>query len=145
MRKNKIIMNWYKTAQQTDIKSLFPDNIILQTIVNDEGNIIDGTHTIKISDSTLIINVDFNSSLIDLISLRTINRSRNSGFATEAMKQLVQCADALNFSIKLLASPLDKRTKLNRLVDFYSLFGFSLTGERGNMAGEPIMVRNSKI
>jgi hypothetical protein len=78
--------------------------------------------------------------LIDLASLRVSGKKRNQGLALAAMKALVAEADARKLRIKLLASPLDKRTNLNRLGNFYLNLGFRIIG-RGNPLGHAIMER----
>jgi hypothetical protein len=60
------------------------------------------------------------------------------------MNQIVQRADESGIPIKLDASPLDKKTSLNKLVNFYKKFGFEPTGETVNIIGEPVMMRVPK-
>jgi GNAT superfamily N-acetyltransferase len=82
--------------------------------------------------------------VIDIGSLRTPEKERGKGHASKMMKYLHEKADELGYSTKLLASPLDKKTKLNALVEFYKKHGYELTGTKGNAAGEPNMVRKYK-
>jgi GNAT superfamily N-acetyltransferase len=103
-----------------------------------------GSRTRKIGDATIIYGVSSDLSTAELISLRTTATKRKNGAARAALEAFLREADALNLSVTLLASPLDKRTHLNRLVPFYQSFGFELTGRTGNHAGSPIMVRPPK-
>ena len=79
--------------------------------------------------------------VLKIFSLRTPQSKRGQGSATEAMNQIVRRADEYGIPIKLDASPLDKKTSLNKLVDFYKKFGFEPTGEKVNILGEPVMMR----
>lgn len=82
--------------------------------------------------------------ILKIFSLRTPQSKRGQGSATEAMNQIVQRADEAGIPIKLDASPLDKKTSLNKLVKFYQKFGFEPTGETVNILGEPVMMRSPK-
>jgi len=57
------------------------------------------------------------------------------------MEQLCLAADRAGFELSIWASPLNKRTKLARLVRFYQSLGFRLTGKVINQAGEPELIR----
>jgi hypothetical protein len=59
------------------------------------------------------------------------------------MQEFLAEADAKGLNVSLGASPLDQRTKLNRLVDFYKSFGFEPTGRSINPAGDPAMLRKA--
>ena len=80
---------------------------------------------------------------IEISSLRVPSRQRNSGSARMAMEAFLKLVDAQHLRVELIASPLDKRTKLGRLVMFYKSLGFEVDGV-GNMAGEPVMVRRPR-
>jgi N-acetylglutamate synthase-like GNAT family acetyltransferase len=95
-------------------------------------------HQKNINGARLLYQVS--GDLIDLASLRVSGKKRNQGLALAAMKALVAEADARKLRIKLLASPLDKRTNLNRLGNFYLNLGFRIIG-RGNPLGHAIMER----
>lgn len=79
--------------------------------------------------------------VLSLASLRVPIAYRGLGHAKAAMVAFLRLADATGKPVKLVASPLDKKTKLADLVRFYEGFGFERTGERGNYAGDPVMVR----
>ena len=77
---------------------------------------------------------------LELFSLRTPVSARKQGAAKAAMLAFLDKTDAAGITVKLLASPLDKKTRLDKLVAFYQSLGFKITG-RGNAAGEPNMER----
>jgi GNAT superfamily N-acetyltransferase len=81
---------------------------------------------------------------IDIGSIRTPEKERGKGHASKMMNYLHEKADELGYDTKLLASPLDKKTKLEQLVNFYKKHGYELTGKKGNQAGEPEMIRRYK-
>jgi predicted GNAT family acetyltransferase len=81
---------------------------------------------------------------IDIGSVRTPEKERGKGHASKMMQYLHEKADEMGYDTKLLASPLDKKTKLDQLVNFYKKHGYELTGQKGNMAGEPEMIRKHK-
>jgi predicted GNAT family acetyltransferase len=81
---------------------------------------------------------------IDIGSIRTPEKERGKGHASKMMEYLHKKADEMGYETRLLASPLDKKTKLNDLVNFYKKHGYELTGSKGNMAGHPEMVRKQK-
>lgn len=68
---------------------------------------------------------------------------RGQGLARAALDMFCREADSSGFTLKLLANPLDTKTRLDKLVAFYRSLGFEVAG-RGNYAGEPIMVRSPK-
>ncbi len=79
---------------------------------------------------------------IHIISIRTKNKERNKGSARIALTQLLRELDEqYGLPITLEASPLDKRTNLGRLVQFYASFGFKCNGKFANPACDPVMVR----
>jgi GNAT superfamily N-acetyltransferase len=93
----------------------------------------------KVGSST--VSLDARPDMVKLSSLRTPQAKRGQGSAKEAMRQLVEQADAEGVKLMLDASPLDKKTSLNRLVEFYKTFGFEPTGNRINALGDPEMLR----
>jgi len=97
----------------------------------------------KIGNSTVSYQLG-DDGILKIFSLRTPQSKRGQGSATEAMNQIVQRADENGIPIKLDASPLDKKTSLNKLVNFYKKFGFEPTGETVNILGEPVMMRSPK-
>jgi predicted GNAT family acetyltransferase len=105
---------------------------------SDEKNPIMET---KLGKSTAIYQINHNKKYIDINSVRTPKAHRGQGHGSEIMKHIHEKADELGYDTKLLASPLDKETKLNNLVDFYKKHGYEITGEKGNQANEPIMLR----
>jgi hypothetical protein len=102
----------------------------------------EGFGTFK-SGPTKIIWEDNKDGTIELISLRTPAAKRGQGSARTAMQEFLAEADARGLNVSLGASPLDERTKSNRLVDFYKSLGFEPTGRRINMAGDPAMLRKA--
>jgi hypothetical protein len=98
----------------------------------------------KIGDSRVSYQLG-DDGILKIFSLRTPQSKRGQGSATEAMNQIVQRADEAGIPIKLDASPLDKKTRLDKLVKFYQKFGFELTGEKVNALGEPVMIRNPQV
>lgn len=97
----------------------------------------------KIGNSTISYQLG-DDGILKIFSLRTPQSKRGQGSATEAMSKITQRADENGIPIKLDASPLDKKTSLNKLVNFYKKFGFEPTGEKVNALGEPVMMRNPK-
>lgn len=98
-----------------------------------------GSKTTKLGDTTIIYGT--NGVSAEVISLRTPNAKRGKGSARQAMAQFLAEADARGLEVTLGASPLDKRTRLGPLVEFYRSLGFEPTGRKINMAGEPEMRR----
>jgi predicted GNAT family acetyltransferase len=78
---------------------------------------------------------------VEIASVRTPAAHRGQGHAGKALHTFLHHADKAGKTVKLLASPLDKRTKLPRLVKFYQKHGFQPSGSTGNAAGHPNMVR----
>lgn len=97
----------------------------------------------KIGNSTISYQLG-DDNILKIFSLRTPQTKRGQGSATAAMEEIVSKADQYKIPITLDASPLDKKTRLNSLVDFYKKFGFEPTGEKVNVIGEPVMFRNPK-
>jgi predicted GNAT superfamily acetyltransferase len=77
--------------------------------------------------------------LVELVSVRTPVAKRRQGSAREALSFFLNAAAREGLSVTLCASPLDKRTKISKLVSFYQSLGFVLTGRSCNMAGDPEM------
>jgi predicted GNAT family acetyltransferase len=97
----------------------------------------------KIGNSTISYQLG-DDNILKIFSLRTPQSKRGQGSATSAMEEIVNKADQYNIPITLDASPLDKKTRLNSLVDFYKKFGFEPTGQKVNAIGEPVMFRIPK-
>lgn len=78
---------------------------------------------------------------VELFSVRTPAAKRERGEARRALSAFLAEADAAGLQVKLVASPLDKRTSPQRLVAFYESLGFSRIGRSANAAGDPVMSR----
>lgn len=81
---------------------------------------------------------------IHVASVRVPRGERNKGHADRGMATFLEQVDRVGLEVALLASPLDKRTRLDRLVAFYLRHGFELTGRAGNLAGDPVMRRPAR-
>lgn len=81
---------------------------------------------------------------VELYSVRTPNKHRGKGSAHAAMKEFTKNLDSEKKTSRLVASPLDKKTKTGKLVSFYKKHGYELTGEKANAAGDPWMERKPK-
>lgn len=81
---------------------------------------------------------------VELYSIRTPTKHRGKGEAHAAMSKFTEKMDSENKVSKLVASPLDKKTKTDKLVSFYKKHGYELTGKKGNAAGDPWMERKPK-
>lgn len=97
--------------------------------------------TKKIGTATLVF--DIQGDTISLSSVRVSQTNRGKGAARNALVSLLAEADKRKLKVKLLASPLDRRTNLRKLVQFYKNVGFVVIGI-GNPAGDPIMIRQPK-
>lgn len=106
-------------------------------------NFSEGFGTFK-AGPTKVIWEDNKDGTIEVVSLRTPSSKRGQGAGRAAMQDFLAEADRQGLDVKLGASPLDKRTKLNKLVDFYKSLGFETTGKNINMAGEPEMIRRAQ-
>jgi ribosomal protein S18 acetylase RimI-like enzyme len=95
----------------------------------------------KVGPTTATYTINHPEKYIDIGSIRTPATKRNQGHASKMMTYLHEKADEMGYDTKLLASPLDKKTKLDALINFYKKHGYKLTGQSGNMAGEPEMMR----
>ncbi len=96
-------------------------------------------HEAKIGDATVQYQMASNGN-IELSSVRVPTKNRGKGEARRAVQELLAEADRRGLGVQLIASPLDSKTKLGKLVDFYKSLGFEVSG-RGNPAGDPKMVR----
>ncbi len=99
---------------------------------------------IKIGDARLSYKIDDEDKIIDLWSIRVAQAKRKKGAANEGLRWLTNKADELGYEIRLIASPLDKRTRADTLVKFYKNHGFELTGKSANPVGDPFMLRTPK-
>jgi predicted GNAT family acetyltransferase len=95
----------------------------------------------KVGKSTAMYTINHPEKYIDIASVRTPEKHRGQGHASLMMEHIHKKANELGYKTKLLASPLDKKTKLDKLIKFYEKHGYKITGEKGNMANEPIMER----
>lgn len=100
-------------------------------------------HTVKKGNSTALYAV--HKHHIELHSVRTPVKHRGKGDAHQAVKHVTDHADRENKPVKLLASPLDKKTRTHKLVGFYKKHGFNTTGQIGNVAGDPKMERKPNV
>lgn len=94
----------------------------------------------KIGNSTISYKIN-DDGFLEIASIRTPQSKRGQGSASNLMEELTKKADEVGIPMILGASPLDKKTQLNRLVEFYKKYGFEPTGKKINLAGEPEMVR----
>lgn len=112
-------------------------------------------HEVQVGDSRVVYSVvepnldDPRRSVeahVHLSSLRTPAKARGSGSGRRAMETFLAAVDAeLGLPVTLGASPLDTRTKLGRLVQFYQSLGFVLTGRSINPVGHPEMMRKASV
>jgi predicted GNAT family acetyltransferase len=82
---------------------------------------------------------------IEISSIRTPQKYRGQGQAGKIIEHINNIADESKKPVKLLASPLDKKTTTSKLVNLYKKYGYKLTGEKGNIVGDPWMERPAKI
>lgn len=95
----------------------------------------------KFENTTIAYSIwDQDNSLL-LQSIRTPNRFRGQGSARRALTEFLRQIDLKGFQVDLGASPLDDRTKISRLVDFYTEMGFQPTGRTINALGHLEMSR----
>lgn len=97
----------------------------------------------KIGSSKIVYSYGDLDNQIMLQSLRTPATKRGSGSGRAAMVEFLRQTDMAKIDVKLLASPLDRKTRIDKLVDFYESFGFKVVG-RGNPMGDPNMIRRHK-
>lgn len=81
---------------------------------------------------------------IEIESIRTPVKYRMHGDAHKVIKEITDFADEREKPAKLIAGPLDKKTRTDKLVQFYQKHGFELTGKIANMAGDPWMERQPR-
>lgn len=81
----------------------------------------------------------------EISSIRTPVAHRGQGGAHAVMQDILQMADEVGKPARLIASPLDKKTNQNKLIEFYKKYGFDLTGEKANSFGDPWMERPMQI
>ena len=109
-----------------------------------------GLHTVKIGNATIMYHVfppghnAHPEGLVEIASLRVPQKLRGSGQAEAAMRAFTAALDKAGMASSLGASPLDQRTKLQRLVNFYGRHGYQPTGQRVNPLGHPVMARPAK-
>jgi hypothetical protein len=101
-----------------------------------------GSRTVKVGDTTIVYGFDGASA--EVISIRTPITKRGDGSARRAMTTFLVETDTLGIPVKLSSSPLDKRTRDDKLFNFYRSLGFEPTGRRINPAGDPEMVRQAR-
>lgn len=75
-------------------------------------------------------------------SIRTETKFLDKGYALNLLRTFIKKCDSENKAIYLLVSPLNKTTKMNKLINLYQKVGFKLTGHVGNPAGDPYMKRD---
>jgi hypothetical protein len=76
----------------------------------------------------------------EISSVRTPTSKRGQGSARSAVQSVVsELQDAGATSVRLIPSPLDKKTSPALLEKFYESMGFSRTGQVANMAGDEYM------
>lgn len=98
----------------------------------------------KIGKAKLSYTVKPEQKEVEIASLRVPQAHRGQGDARKAMEELLTEVDAAGYTAKLGASPLDNKTSLSRLVDFYRSLGFEPTGRSINFVGDPEMIRTLK-
>jgi len=79
---------------------------------------------------------------MELHSLRVPNKYRKTGEAHKMMQHLTSIADEKGKKMKLISSPLDKKTHATKLYNFYRKHGFEHTGAL--IGGMPVMERKPK-
>lgn len=100
-------------------------------------------HDAKLGDTTIVygVHVTDGGPVVKISSVRTPVAKRRSGEARRALQEVLRQSDAAGLPVALDASPLDHRTRLDKLVSFYESLGFTVTGERVNRLGDPRMTR----
>ena len=120
-------------------------NMLLENVDSDYHKISTdqyGFTTEKVGKSTMEYRI--NPDHIELSSIRTPAAHRGKGYAKAAMEKLTSRADEMKLPIRLISSPLDKKTKDIPLRNFYKSHGFVETGEKANSVGDPWMERQPK-
>lgn len=90
-----------------------------------------------------LFDVDHRKKLLHIIAIRVPQRKRRKGTGSLLLRAMLFLADVGygDYHVELAASPLDKRTRLDRLVPWYERHGFKRTGEAINPLGHPKMSR----
>ena len=97
---------------------------------------------LKIGDTNIIFSIDENG-IAEIQSIRTPISKRGQGSARNALNELLSIFESSGVNtVKLISSPLDKKTSDNKLFNFYKDMGFEDTGETANMAGDKVMKLN---
>ena len=97
---------------------------------------------LKIGDTNIIFSIDENG-IAEIQSIRTPTSKRGQGSARNALNELLSIFESSGVNtVKLISSPLDKKTSDNKLFNFYKDMGFEDTGETANMAGDKVMKLN---
>jgi hypothetical protein len=101
------------------------------------------TGKFQAGDTTILFGVwGEGKPYVEISSVRTPAHKRGRGSARAALTAFLHRVDQeLGLPVVLGASPLDKRTRLDRLVAFYQSLGFELTGVKINGLGHPELVR----
>ncbi len=107
-----------------------------------EEDVFGDVVTKKMHGGSLVFQMT-NKGDVQLSSIRVPVSTRGKGTGKKIMKEFLDETDRRGLKVELIASPLDKRTNLGKLVGFYEKFGFKVVG-RGNVASEPKMVREAK-
>lgn len=95
----------------------------------------------KIGETSLQYRIG-DDGVAEILSVRTPNAKRGQGSARKAVQELLNSLDEAGVrETRLIASPLDKKTSARGLASFYESLGFSPTGERANLLGDPWMAR----
>ena len=95
--------------------------------------------TIKLFDSK--ISYRRNIDTIKIFSIRTPSSKRDNGIARRAMVEFLKETDKLKLTTILDSSPLDKKTKDARLLNFYKSLGYIETGKIINQVGDKELIR----
>lgn len=103
-----------------------------------------GSREAKFGDTRITYGIAYDGKSAEIISVRTPANKRKAGSARAALEAFIKQADEAGMTLKLGASPLDKKTHLGKLVRFYQSLGFELTGRTINAAGEPELVRPAR-
>jgi predicted GNAT family acetyltransferase len=98
----------------------------------------------KIGHARVAFFVDHRKRIVDLYSVRVPVAHRGKGEAQRALDAVLAVADGHKYDTTLLASPLDRRTRVNDLERLYAKKGFFPTGRRLNAAGDREMIRPAR-
>lgn len=99
----------------------------------------------KLENTTIAYSIWDQDNSVLLQSIRTPNRFRGQGSARRALTEFLKQIDRKGLQVDLGASPLDNRTKISRLVAFYTEMGFQLTGKTINALGHPELSRTAPM